>query len=172
MSATLLIEAVLVFALLRIFLKKLSFLSFGGGAKPPRGELADVEFQVCPRFRPIVPEPDPEPDPELWYPGSISGRELTLPTNLDDPRPPSIILIVLYFFRARLPALVAENPPALIPLMILALVFAVVFVLFVVDELFEVELEVIVPTRDKGLGRVILPGGALPAVDLRSEICE
>lgn len=79
---------------------------------------------------PTPPELDPEPLPEpkmgvsdLPYPASTCFCALI-------PLTP-ITLLAFSFLRARLPALVAEKPPALMLLMMLALVKAVEPVAFV-----------------------------------------
>ena len=130
-----------------IFLKKPVFFTFGV-VNPPRAPplLESVSVHVFPRGR-------------VKLAGSLLnfGR-LVSSTAIDS---------AFCFRLARLPALVAENPPALMPLMMLALVIAVDPVLLVLVDRCELAFVVTVSILDSGReDRSILAG--LMVLGLRS----
>lgn len=162
-AATLLAEAVLVFALFKIFFRNPVFFGFApdfGAASPPNAPVPEVASgapHVCPL---LIPGPNPEllPEPkvgvsDLPKPGNICFCAL-IPL-------PAMVLIAFSFLRAKLPALVAESPPALKPLIMLVLVNAVDVVALVLLDWLDVALDFIVVVLESGLERTNLFGPGL-----------
>lgn len=147
-AATLLAEAVLVFALFKIFFRNPGFFGFApdfGAASPPSAPVPEVTSgapHVCPLLSILGPELLPEP--------KVGVSDL--------PKPPNI---AFSFLRAKLPALVAEIPPALKPLIRLVLVSAVELVALVLLDWLDVALDFIVVVLESGLLRINLFGPGL-----------
>lgn len=137
--------AVVAFAPFSSFFKNPVFFGFGID-RPPKSAGSESDGDrpdgagplqlFLSRFGPL-PDPDPDPDPDA-YPDPAAdiedGSGLWLKVGALNPPLPSTTLIALNFRRAKLPAEVALNPPALIPLIRLILVSPVEEVLLVTTD--------------------------------------
>lgn len=156
-AATLLAEAVLVFALFKIFFRNPVFFGLVGAASPPSPPVPGVASgaHVCPLLN------TPGPNPELLPEPNVGVSDLPNPPNICFCTLMPFVLIIFSFLRAKLPALVAEISPALKPLIILVLVNAVDVVALVLLDWLDVALDFIVAVLESGLGRINLFGPGL-----------